>query len=373
MLPYLEVRKNNMFLKNIQLINFKNYTDSTYDFANGINCIVGLNGVGKTNLLDAIHYLSMCKSYFSSLDQLNIKHETVFFAIHGTFQSEDTEGVDKVSCIQQKEHKKIFKINQKEYARLSDHIGLFPSVMISPYDSDYINGGSDLRRKYFDSVISQYNKIYLDNLIQYNKVLMQRNFLLKHFAEKSYYDKDAIAIWTDKLIALGNDIYKVRKEFIRDFIPVFNTFFNKISAEEENVSILYESSLHENNFDALMRENEKNDIKAQYTLAGIHKDDYSFLMNTYQVKKFCSQGQQKTFLISLKLAHYEYLKNIKHTKPMLLLDDVFDKLDDTRVEKLTVMVAHKDFGQVFITHTQKYRMEELLQNVGIPFRFHDIM
>lgn len=361
-----------MFLKNIQLINFKNYSDSTYDFSETINCVVGLNGVGKTNLLDAIHYLSMCKSYFTNLDQLNINHAADFFSIHGTFESEDVDGCNKVSCIQKRDYKKIFKLNQKEYARLSNHIGLFPSVMISPYDSDYINGGSDLRRKYFDGVISQYDRMYLDNLIQYNKVLMQRNALLKNFAEKSYYDKEAIDIWTDKLIVLGNEIYKVRKDFIHDFIPVFNNFFNKISAQEEQVSILYESLLHENDFSTLIKEVEKKDLSAQYTTVGIHKDDFSFLMNTYQVKKFCSQGQQKTFLISLKLAHYEYLKQLKNMKPLLLLDDVFDKLDDKRVENLTSMVAHKDFGQVFITHTQKHRMEELLQQAGIHYSMHEI-
>ena len=361
-----------MYLKSIQLINFKNYADTTYTFASGINGIVGLNGVGKTNLLDAIHYLSMCKSYFNGLDQLNINHKADFFAIHGTFEFDDGQGNQKVSCIQKRDHKKIVKLNQKEYSRLADHIGLFPSVMISPYDSDYINGGSELRRKYFDSVISQYDKIYLDNLIQYNKVLLQRNILLKQFAEKSTYDIDSISVWNEKLVFFGGEIYKKRKQFVDEFIPVFNSFFSQLATQQEVVSIVYESQLHNHSFNQLIRENEKKDYQAQYTTSGIHKDDFLFTIQEYPVKKFSSQGQQKTFLISLKLAHYNYLKQIKKVKPILLLDDVFDKLDDTRVQKLTSMVAHKDFGQVFITHTQKKHMEELLQNVDIPYELHEI-
>ncbi len=361
-----------MYLKSIQLINFKNYTDVDYTFSAGINGIVGLNGVGKTNLLDAIHYLSMCKSYFNGLDQSNIYHTADFFAVHGTFEIEDGQGIQKVSCIQKRDYKKIFKLNQKEYTRLSDHIGLFPSVMISPYDSDYINGGSELRRKYFDSVISQYDKMYLDNLIQYNKVLLQRNVLLKQFAEKSFYDADAMSIWNEKLILLGEEIYQKRKLFVNEFIPVFNLFFNQLSSKQEEVAIEYESQLHHNSLSQLIKEAERKDFQVQYSTVGIHKDDFSFVMHQYPVKKFSSQGQQKTFLISLKLAHYSYLKQIKRVKPLLLLDDVFDKLDDTRVEKLTAMVADRDFGQVFITHTQKKRMEELLHEAGVPYGLFEI-
>ncbi len=361
-----------MYLKTIQLINFKNYREANYDFVEGLNGVVGLNGVGKTNLLDAIHYLSMCKSYFNNLDQLNINFSSDFFAIHGTFQSNDIDGFNKVSCIQKRDCKKKIKLNQKEYARLSDHIGLFPSVMISPYDSDYINGGSDLRRKYFDSIISQYDKIYLDNLIQYNKVLLQRNILLKHFAEHRLYDKDAISIWTDKLIILGNEIYKKRKTFVNEFIPVFHTYFNKISSEKEEVTITYESMLHENELENLLKDAEKKDLLAQYTTVGIHKDDFSFMLNGFAVKRFCSQGQQKTFLISLKLAHYEYLKHVKNIKPLLLLDDVFDKLDDLRVEKLMFLVSKKEFGQVFITHVQKENIENLFKTTNINFKIHEL-
>lgn len=361
-----------MYLKNIRLINFKNYIDSDFDFSERINGIVGLNGVGKTNLLDAIHYLSMCKSYFNNLDQLNINHQAEFFAIHGNFNLNEIEGEVKVSCIQKRNARKIFKFNQKEYTRLSDHIGLLPSVMISPYDSDYINGSGESRRKYFDSVIAQYDKMYLDTLIQYNKVLMHRNVLLKQFCEKGYYDKDNMEIWNDKLIDFGKTIHQTRSKFIETFTPVFKKYFNEISPESEDVNIEYESKLQINDFRKLLQETEKKDMALQYTSVGIHKDEYLFYMNTYPVKKFCSQGQQKTFLISLKLAHFEYLKNIKNIKPLLLLDDVFDKLDDSRVEYLTAMVANEHFGQVFISHTQKNRMEALFHRAGTSYRLHVI-
>ncbi|MDD2622195.1 MAG: DNA replication and repair protein RecF [Bacteroidales bacterium] len=361
-----------MYLKSIHLLNFKNYTDAHFQFTERINCLVGLNGVGKTNLLDAIYYLSMCKSYFNHSDQLNINHQADFFAIHGSFEFIDIEGETKVSCIQKSNSRKIFKFNQKEYTRLSDHIGILPSVMISPYDSDYINGSSESRRKYFDSVIAQYDKIYLDTLIQYNKVLLQRNVLLKQFCEKGCYDQDAIDIWNDKLLDYGTSIYQTRCKFIENFYPVFKKYFSDLSPQTENVSIEYESKLHSGAFADLLADAKQKDMALQYTSVGIHKDDYLFFMNGYPVKKFCSQGQQKTLLIALKLAHFEYLKIIKKVNPLLLLDDVFDKLDDTRVAYLTSMVANEHFGQVFISHTQKNRMEELFHPKGISYCLHEL-
>lgn len=362
-----------MYLKDIQLINFKNHSNSNYTFSPHINGITGLNGVGKTNLLDAIHYLSMTKSYFNSLDQLNINFEADFFAIHGVFENSYDEGTQKVSCVLKRDQKKILKLNQKEYTRMANHIGLFPSVMISPYDSDYINGGSELRRKYFDSVISQYDRIYLDTLIQYNKVLMHRNALLKQFTLQSFYDADSMDIWNEKLIALGEEIYLKRKLFISEFIPVFNLFFKQLSTQQEDVSIVYDSQLHNDSFSQLIKDAKTKDTHTQYSTVGIHKDDFLFLMNNVQMKRISSQGQQKTFLISLKLAHYNYLEQIKKIKPMLLLDDVFDKLDEMRVKKLTTLVADRNFGQVFITHTQKKSIEDLLQPIGLPFELFEIL
>ena len=355
-----------MFVKDIQLINFKNYSERTFEFSEGVNCIVGLNGVGKTNLLDAIHYLSMTKSYFNSVDMLSIRHGEDFFAIHGNFAVEGEDGTNKVSCIQQREKRKILKINQKEYDRLADHIGNFPSVMISPYDADYINGNAEIRRKYFDSTISQFDKMYLENLIRYNKMLLHRNALLKHFAEKKAFNEQEISIWDDRMVECGTKIFETRRKFLDDFLPVFNQFFSVITPDEA-VAIEYKSQLFEDDFCNLLKKNRQKDFLSQHSSAGIHKDDFLFTMNGFSVKKFCSQGQQKSFLVVLKLSQYEYIKKIKGKKPLLLLDDVFDKLDQNRIEQLIGLVAGRHFGQVFITDTHKERTQELFNGKNIDY------
>ena len=355
-----------MFLQKIQLVNFKNYEDITCHFSPKVNCITGLNGIGKTNLLDAIHYLSMTKGYFNHADQLSIRHGEDFFAIHGDFVQENTDGTTKISCIQQREKRKILKVNQKEYDRLSEHIGNYPSVMISPYDTDYINGISDVRRRYFDSAISQFDKIYLDNLINYNKIVSHRNALLKYFNEKQTFNEHELSIWTERMADLGTKIFQVRKRFLEDFLPVFNQLFSLISPEEQ-VSIEYKSHLQENDFAVLLKTAFQRDYAAQYSTVGVHKDDFLFTMNDYPIKRFCSQGQQKTFLIVLKLAQYKYIKQLKNQNPILLLDDVFDKLDENRVNQLISLVISNDYGQVFITDTHKERIEALFngKNVGL--------
>ena len=360
-----------MFLQKIQLVNFKNYGDVTYSFSAKVNCITGLNGIGKTNLLDAIHYLSMTKGYFNHADQLSIRHGEDFFAIHGDFVLENTEGTTKISCIQQREKRKILKVNQKEYERLSEHIGNFPSVMISPYDTDYINGNADVRRRYFDSAISQFDKPYLDDLINYNKVVAHRNALLKYFNERQTFNEQEISIWTDRMADLGTKIFHTRRQFLENFLPVFKQLFSLISPEEM-VSIAYKSQLQEGDFAALLKAAAQRDYVAQYSTTGTHKDDFLFTMNDYPIKRFCSQGQQKTFLIVLKLAQYEYIKRLKGQNPILLLDDVFDKLDANRVNQLISLVISNDYGQVFITDTHKERMLELFDNQYIEFNLIEI-
>ena len=360
-----------MFLQKIQLVNFKNYDDATYQFSPKVNCITGLNGVGKTNLLDAIHYLSMTKGYFNHADQLSIRHGEDFFAIHGDFVLENTDGTTKISCIQQREKRKVLKVNQKEYERLSEHIGNYPSVMISPYDTDYINGNSDVRRRYFDSAISQFDKIYLDNLINYNKIVSHRNALLKYFAERQTFNEQEISIWTDRMMDFGTKIFQTRKQFLEDFLPVFTQLFSLISPEEQ-VLIEYKSQLQEDDFAALLKSARQKDYMAQYSTVGVHKDDFLFTMNDYSIKKFCSQGQQKTFLIVLKLAQYEYIKQLKGQNPILLLDDVFDKLDANRVNQLISLVISNDYGQVFITDTHKERMSELFKNKNIELNLVEV-
>jgi DNA replication and repair protein RecF len=313
----------------------------------------------------------MTKAYFNHTDQQSIRHGEDFFAVHGNFVMDNAEGMTKLSCIQQRDKRKIFRINQKEYERLSEHIGNFPSVMISPYDTDYINGTSDVRRRYVDSAISQFDKVYLDTLIQYNKVLAQRNALLKIFWDRQQYSDVEMSLWNERMIDLGNIVFQTRKRFLADFLPVLNRLFPIISPGEE-ISIEYKSQFHEDSFENLLKEARQKDYYSQHSSVGIHKDDFLFTMNTFPVKKFCSQGQQKTFLIVLKLAQFEYVKQLKKLKPLLLLDDVFDKLDAKRVNQLIELVVSDDYGQVFITDTHKERMLELFKNKDVDFNLIEI-
>jgi len=344
-----------MYLQKLTVHNFKNYIQADFSFSNNINCFIGNNGVGKTNLLDAIHYLSFCKSYFTPVDTQNIRHAQEFFSIHGTyFKNHDAE--DLVQCIQGRNQRKRFLLNKKEYERLSDHIGNFPLVMISPYDRDLINVGSEIRRKYMDSVISQFDKIYLDDLINYNKALAQRNSLLKQFAEKHSFDKLSLEIWDEQLIRLGESIHRKRKEFLEQIIPVFGKYFRLMSGGWESVNIDYRTQLDETSYREKLEKSITMDKLAQYTTIGIHKDDLDFQMGGLPIKKYGSQGQQKSFVISLKLAQFDFTRQTKGFNPILLLDDIFDKLDDSRVQQLINLVSEHSFGQVFITDTSEERI-----------------
>lgn len=355
-----------MHLEHLELINFKNIASLSLGFSKRVNCFLGDNGEGKTNILDAIHYLSFCKSYFNAIDSQNIRHNDSFFVIQGKYQKENQE--IEIYCGLKKGEKKIFKRNKKEYQRLSDHIGIFPLVMISPSDSDLINVGSDIRRKFIDTIISQYDKIYLDKLIQYNKGLMQRNALLKQFADLGNYSYDQLEIWDMQLVEWGTYIYQSRKDFIEKMIPLFNEYYKFISDSKETVSIAYISDQNERNLQESLTLALKNDRAARYTTVGIHKDDIEFLINNFPVKKFGSQGQQKSFLISLKLAQYYFMSNVTGMNPILLLDDIFDKLDDGRIGKLMEKVTAPDFGQVFVTDTNRYKLPALLKDLNIDFK-----
>lgn len=347
-----------MFLKTLQLYNFKNYSENFFSFSDNINCFIGDNGEGKTNILDAIHYLAFTKSYFNTLDNQNIKHNQDYFAIHGKFQS-DSDYIMDVSCIQKRNSKKQFKANGKEYERFADHIGILPLVMVSPYDNDLINEGSETRRKYLNSVISQFDRFYLEDLINYNKALLQRNALLKLFSEKNYFDKASLDIYVELIAEPARRIYDKRKEFLKGFIPVFRDYFKFLSNNKEMVDIVYYSDLSDRSLSDLFAENLEKDKALRYTTSGVHKDDLEFIMEGLPVKKFGSQGQQKSFLIALKLAQFEYIKIIKGFKPILLFDDIFDKLDFKRVSQLINLVGSHNFGQVFITDTQPERIDML--------------
>jgi DNA replication and repair protein RecF len=361
-----------MYLQRLTINNFKNYEEAELSFSGKINCFVGNNGVGKTNLLDAIHYLSVTKSFFNLVDNQNIRHEAPFFAIHGAYIS-GGEMQDLVSCIQQRNQKKQLKINKKDYDRMADHIGRFPVVMISPSDRDLINDGSDLRRKFLDGVISQFDRAYLDDLIAYNKALMQRNALLKQFDEARFFDATLLEIWDHQLSQTGMRIYYKRKSFLEGFVPMFRYYFSFISNSREQVDVVYETQLGELDMEGLLASKIDHDRSARYTTVGIHKDDLDFRIDTYPVKKFGSQGQQKSFVIAIKLAQFHYTRQVKGAKPILLLDDIFDKLDGLRVEQIIRLVGEDGFGQVFITDTQRDRIAGIFSKIEIDHKIFEIV
>ena len=359
-----------MWLKNITLLNFKNYSDANISFSKTVNAFVGNNGAGKTNLLDAIHYLCLCKGYFNPIDTQQIKTNEDLFMIQGDF--ERLEKNEKITCGVKRNQKKQFKRNKKEYDKLASHIGLFPLVMISPYDTNIIMEGSEERRRFMDNVISQTDANYLDELILYNKHLLNRNALLKQIAITKSYDPSLLEIYNDQLVASGYRIFKKRQEFMKDFIPLFNKYYNYLTEGNELVGLQYQSQLIDTPFEQLLLQSIEKDKVLERTTMGIHKDELVFTITEMPLKKFGSQGQQKSFVIALKLAQYDYLQQHKGFKPLLLLDDIFDKLDDNRVSKLMEMVSHHDFGQIFITDTGKDRVVSIFEKISIPLTIFEV-
>ena len=312
-----------MFLERIHLIQFKNHQSTEIQFISGLNAFVGSNGSGKTNVLDAIHYMSMCKSYLNPIDKQNVMFDSSFFHINGTWIVNNHS--NQVSCSYKLGAKKKIKLNKKEYEKLADHIGKFPVVFISPYDGDLINEGSELRRKWMEGIISQVDFIH----------------------EK-------------------------RKTFLSSFIPVFQKFYHQIGAEKEEISIEYKSQLSNEDFGTLLIESHKKDSYAQYSNVGTHKDDLIFNIKGHPIKKFGSQGQQKSFVIALRLAQFDWLKAQKQTNPILLLDDIFDKLDAQRVQKLVALVTQDYFGQVMVSDTDEDRMKALLKSLKVPSKLFEV-
>ncbi len=350
-----------MYLNNLSVINFKNYTEAGLSFSPGVNCFTGYNGSGKTNLLDAIYYLSFCKSFTNQVDSQNILHGKDFFIIQGNYKRNGVN--EEIYCSMKKNYRKIFKRNKEEYRRLADHVGLYPLVLISPSDSSLISGGSDERRKFADGVISQYDKEYLTNLIAYNKALQQRNALLKSFAEKDFFDKSSLDIWDEQLIKYGELIYRSRKRLFDDFLPIFRENYSFLTNKNETISIVYESQLSNANMKQLLEGSLKKDTIMQHSTAGIHKDDLLFYIDGMSAKKFGSQGQQKSFLIALKLAQFEFTRKVKGYKPILIFDDIFDKLDDLRVEQLMKLVSGDKFGQIFVSDTGREKLKEIFSSI----------
>lgn len=352
-----------MILKEIKLIQFKNYKKSNASFEEHINCILGENGMGKTNLLDAIHYLSLAKSAFNPLDRQNITHETDFFSVMGKFIHES--GKYDIQCSLKKGEKKIVKKNKKAYERLKDHVGLVPVVLISPYDHELINEGNEIRRKFFNNILSQTSSEYLDNLIDYNRILHQRNSLLKNNHNP---DPDLIDSYDTGLIELGKKIHQFRKDCIKDFHPFFSQHYAELSNGREEVEIRYDSDMSDSEFPMRFKQNFQKDLILQRTELGIHRDRIHFMIDGFPVKKFGSQGQQKSFVIALKLAQFDLIRESKGFKPILLLDDIFDKLDDLRINKLMELVSSDFFGQLFVTDARPERTLSIFKNINLPFK-----
>jgi DNA replication and repair protein RecF len=359
-----------MYLQQLSVINFKNYTEAELLFSDGVNVFAGNNGAGKTNILDAVHYLSLCKSYFNPIDSQQIKQDADFFMVSGVFAKDDHQ--DTVACAVKRNQKKQFKRNKKEYQRLADHIGKYPLVMISPYDISIIIEGSEERRKFIDNVISQTDNRYLDELIIYNKVLGSRNALLKRIAETGRYDPALLEVMDEQLVASGNKIFAKRKAFMEDFTQIFNAHYQFLSDDAEKVDLVYDSQLLNGEFSQLLTKSVERDRVLERTTMGIHKDDLHFTIHGMAMKKFGSQGQQKSFLIALKLAQNSYLYKQTGFKPLLLLDDIFDKLDDLRITKLMQMVSDHNFGQVFITDTNAKRATDVFKKIKVDFKLFKV-
>ena len=356
-----------MWLEKIGLLNYKNYAEATIQFSEYINCFVGENGSGKTNLLDAIYYLSFTKSAFSTTEQQNMRHGASLFLVKGTFCKHEQEYQVQFSL--QTGQKKDARNSRVPYEKLSEHIGLFPAVLISPDDTDLIRERSENRRRFFDSIISQINPAYLDHLIRYNHVLRQRNSLLKQFAERHTYEGDLLDSYSDQLLALGQTIYEWRRAFVTQFGPLFEKHYRYLSDDKEAVTIRYESHLAQENFRSNFYNAYRRDLALQRTTQGTHRDDFVFEIGGYPVKKYGSQGQQKSFVIALKLAQFEIIHQETGVKPLLLLDDIFDKLDDHRIAQLTRLVVDQTFGQLFVTDARPERTRQMFQKIEVEKKF----
>ena len=350
-----------MILKSLSLLNYKNFDSKTFAFNEKINCIVGNNGIGKTNVLDAIYHLSFGKSYFNPVATQNIKHDEEFFVINGDYEKE--EKPEKVIVSLKRGQKKIIKRNGKAYDKFSEHIGFLPLVIISPADRDLIIEGSTTRRKFIDSVISQSDNAYLNTLINYNKILTQRNALLKYFALNHTFNKDTLDVYNSQLTDFGTKIFGKRDAFLQEFIPIFKSRYEAISNGNEDVNLNYHSDLFEDDLNTLLNKAINKDKALQYTSVGIHKDDLHFNISGHPIKKFGSQGQQKSFLIALKLAQFDFIKAQSGVNPILLLDDIFDKLDEQRVSQIIKLVDDENFGQLFISDTHGERTENAVKQV----------
>lgn len=350
-----------MYLKRLSLINFKNIGQQELPLAAGINCFVGDNGAGKTNFIDAVYYLSMSKSAFGMTDTQSVRHGEEFFLLEGQYAHADGRN-EQIVCSFARRGGKVLKRNGKEYDRLSEHVGLIPVVIVSPADASLVSDAADERRRYLNGCISQLDRGYLNAVMRYNAVLSERNRYLKIGS-----DEDMLLIYDRQLAEQGQLIHAKRQEFVGRLQPVVETYYARLSGERERIELLYRSELSETPFLELLQRSRQRDLVNQFTTSGIHRDDLVLRINGYPLRKFGSQGQQKSFLVALKLAQYRIVDEQRGEKPILLLDDLFDKLDTGRVEQLIRLVSGDDFGQILITDCNKVRLERILGRQKCPY------
>ncbi len=359
-----------MHLQELHIVNFRNILQAELELSPGVNCFVGSNGAGKTNVLDAMHYLSFCKSYFGTTDSQNVNHDQPFFVIQGRYERNEAE--ELIYCAVKRGQKKQFRRNKKDYQRLSDHIGLLPLVIIEPMDELLISDGAEERRRYTDSVISQCDKQYLERLITYNKLLQQRNALLKQMQENPMADLSLLDVFDLQMAECGTFISQRRAAFVEWLRPVMSDFYNRLSSSAEAVDMQYVTCLQRYDLYQGLRESRPRDFALGYTSRGIHKDDIDFSLTGYSMRRFGSQGQRKSFVIALKMAQYQYLAQHNDIQPILLLDDIFDKLDARRGENLISMLASDSFGQIFLTDTNRARLMAVLEKTRKDYRIFTV-
>lgn len=357
-------------LNQIELIQFRNYLNQGFLFQERVVGICGKNGTGKTNLLDAIHYLSFAKSYFSRADQTNVHHGLQGLRLVGNYEMNGE--AHELICIMRENNRKELNLNGEPYQKFSDHLGKFPAVMIAPDDITLIGGASEERRKLVDSILSQINKPYLLSLIQYNKILQQRNSLLKQWADQGSLDETLLSILDQQLSVQGNQIYQIRQEFLAQYLPLVGEIYQKIAGQSDHIQLQYHSQLHVADMMALLSNNLQKDKALQRTSAGIHRDDLVFQLQDQPFKTEASQGQRKSLLFALKLAEWQVLKKEKGFTPILLLDDVFEKLDKTRMFQLLQWVCTQSDGQVFITDTHPERLKEQMDQIQTSFQLIEL-
>ena len=356
-----------MILNSLNLINFKNYEEISFNFSEKINFFLGTNGAGKTNILDSIHYLSFCKSYFNNIDFISVKQGESFFSISSIFKKNDINY--KAFLAYERGKSKVIRVNDEVCDKFSSHIGRFPIIVSTPLDANLIFGSGEIRRKFIDVLICQFDKIYLNNLIIYKRLIKQRNTLLKQFFKKNNFSQEDLEIYNEKIIESGSYIYNKRKEIINLLKNKILSYYNSISSYHETVDIEYKSQLHNDSFFNLLSKNLEKDRILCYTSSGVHRDDINFLINNSSMKKTGSQGQQKSFVLALKFAEFELLKSMINFKPLFLIDDLFDKLDKNRVASIITFLSTNDFGQIFITDTDLERIKLIIKTMNVDYKY----